>query len=170
MVIPSFCVIKLYYLGNYQGMAVNYHGIKLFYNIGQKVCFKCQTQNTLIIFCGNLPQYFDPRNSTVKITTVICQGIVLITLAPELTINLWQLKTAIFLHWCLICALPLNSRLEPICGSRKLELLFHNSKLECLVVLVSTSLSGVKLVSCQKMIVRNENKIQTVLKPGNNAY
>jgi hypothetical protein len=35
MVIPS-CVIKLYYLGNYHGMAVNYHGIKLFYNIGQK--------------------------------------------------------------------------------------------------------------------------------------
>ena len=30
MVIPSFCVIKLYYLGNYNGMAVNYHGIKLF--------------------------------------------------------------------------------------------------------------------------------------------
>jgi hypothetical protein len=25
MVIPSFCVIKLYYLGNYHGMAVNYH-------------------------------------------------------------------------------------------------------------------------------------------------
>jgi hypothetical protein len=36
MVIPPFCVIKLYYLGNYHGMAVNYHGIKLFYNIGQK--------------------------------------------------------------------------------------------------------------------------------------
>jgi len=36
MVTPSFCVIKLYYLGNYHGMAVNYHGIKLFYNIGQK--------------------------------------------------------------------------------------------------------------------------------------
>ncbi len=27
MVIPSFCVIKLYYLGNYSWMAVNYHGI-----------------------------------------------------------------------------------------------------------------------------------------------
>jgi hypothetical protein len=24
---PSFCVVKLYYLGNYCGMAVNYHGI-----------------------------------------------------------------------------------------------------------------------------------------------
>jgi hypothetical protein len=36
MVIPSFCVIKLYYLGNYHGMTVNYQGIKLFYNIGEK--------------------------------------------------------------------------------------------------------------------------------------
>jgi hypothetical protein len=36
MLIPSFCDIKLYYLNNYHGMAVNYHGIKLFYNIGLK--------------------------------------------------------------------------------------------------------------------------------------
>jgi hypothetical protein len=27
MVILSFCVIKMYYPGNYNGMAVNYHGI-----------------------------------------------------------------------------------------------------------------------------------------------
>ncbi len=27
MVIPSFCVIKQHFLGNYCGMAVNYHGI-----------------------------------------------------------------------------------------------------------------------------------------------
>jgi hypothetical protein len=27
MVIPPFCVIKQHYLGNYCGMAVNYHGI-----------------------------------------------------------------------------------------------------------------------------------------------
>ncbi len=27
VVIPSFCVIKMQYLGNYGGMAVNYHGI-----------------------------------------------------------------------------------------------------------------------------------------------
>ena len=40
-VIPSFCVIKLYYLGNYHGMAVNYHGIKLFITLAKKVCFKC---------------------------------------------------------------------------------------------------------------------------------
>ncbi len=36
IITPSFCVIKLYYLGNYHGMAVNYHVIDLFYNIGQK--------------------------------------------------------------------------------------------------------------------------------------
>jgi len=29
MAIPSFCVIKLYYLGNYHGMAVIYCGIVL---------------------------------------------------------------------------------------------------------------------------------------------
>ncbi len=27
----------------------------------------------------------------------------------ELNRNLWQLKTAVFLHWCLICAVPLQS-------------------------------------------------------------
>jgi hypothetical protein len=27
MVVPSFCVIKLFNLGNYSGMAVNYQGI-----------------------------------------------------------------------------------------------------------------------------------------------
>jgi hypothetical protein len=29
------------------------------------------------IFCGNLPWYFNPRNSRVKITMVIYHGIVL---------------------------------------------------------------------------------------------
>ncbi len=37
MVIPSFCVIKLYYLGNYSGMAANYHGILTLEKIGLKV-------------------------------------------------------------------------------------------------------------------------------------
>jgi hypothetical protein len=27
---------------------------------------------------------------------------------PELIRNLWQLKTTVFLHWCQICAVPLN--------------------------------------------------------------
>ncbi len=27
---------------------------------------------------------------------------------PDLIRNLWQLKTAIFLHWCLICVVPLH--------------------------------------------------------------
>ncbi len=27
---------------------------------------------------------------------------------PELIRNLWQFKTAVFLHWCLICAIPLE--------------------------------------------------------------
>jgi hypothetical protein len=33
-VIPSFCVIKLYYLGNYCGMAVNYHSILTLEKVG----------------------------------------------------------------------------------------------------------------------------------------
>ncbi len=27
---------------------------------------------------------------------------------PELIGHLWQLKTAVLLHWCLICAVPLE--------------------------------------------------------------
>jgi hypothetical protein len=27
---------------------------------------------------------------------------------PELMRHLWQLKTSVFLHWCLICAVPLQ--------------------------------------------------------------
>jgi len=29
----------------------------------------------MVIFCGNLPQYFNPRNSRVEITMVIYHGI-----------------------------------------------------------------------------------------------
>ncbi len=29
-------------------------------------------------------------------------------LTPVLIKHLWQLKTAVFLHWCLICAVPLK--------------------------------------------------------------
>jgi hypothetical protein len=29
----------------------------------------------MVIFCGNLPQYFNPRNSRVKITTVLFYNI-----------------------------------------------------------------------------------------------
>jgi hypothetical protein len=34
MVIPSICVIKLYYLGNYCGMAINYCGILTLEKLG----------------------------------------------------------------------------------------------------------------------------------------
>jgi hypothetical protein len=38
-------------------------------------------------------------------------------LTPELIRNLWQLKTAVFLHWCLIRAVPFDtSDLFYICG------------------------------------------------------
>ncbi len=43
VVIKSFCVIKLYYLGNYRAMAVNCRG-KMFYNIGPWwQTFRCST-------------------------------------------------------------------------------------------------------------------------------
>jgi len=35
-------------------------------------------------------------------------------LTPELIINLWQLKTAVFLHWCLIRAVPTPKGIFPI--------------------------------------------------------
>ncbi len=38
IVILSFCVIKLYYPGNYRGMAVYYHGILTIEKVGLKVC------------------------------------------------------------------------------------------------------------------------------------
>jgi hypothetical protein len=28
---------------------------------------------------------------------------------PELIRNMWQLETAVFLHWCLLCAVPINA-------------------------------------------------------------
>jgi len=31
---------------------------------------------------------------------------------PELIRNLWQFKTAVFLHWCLICTVPFNFVLQ----------------------------------------------------------
>jgi hypothetical protein len=37
IVILSFCVIKLYYFGNYRGMAVNYHGILTLEKVGLEV-------------------------------------------------------------------------------------------------------------------------------------
>jgi hypothetical protein len=37
MVIPSFCVVKLYYLGNYCGISVNYCGISTHEKVGLKL-------------------------------------------------------------------------------------------------------------------------------------
>jgi hypothetical protein len=37
MVIPSFCVVKLYYFGNYHGMALNYCSILNLENVGLKL-------------------------------------------------------------------------------------------------------------------------------------
>jgi hypothetical protein len=75
MVIPSFCAIKLYYLCNYHGAAVNYHG-KKFYSLahGGKLKYR-----------SNLLQNFNPRDDRVKITVVNYHGIV-ITLASGVNV------------------------------------------------------------------------------------
>jgi len=36
---------------------------------------------------------------------------------PELIRNMWQLKTAVFLHWCQICALPLTKYVRNVLGT-----------------------------------------------------
>jgi hypothetical protein len=75
MAILSFFVAKHYYYVKYHRMTVNYPG-KKFYNIGPRIqCDK--TSLSLIKYCSNLLQYFNPRISWVKITMVIYRGIVL---------------------------------------------------------------------------------------------
>jgi hypothetical protein len=39
----------------------------------------------------------------------------LIFSTSELIRNLQQLKTAVFLHWCLVCAIPLLSKGDEAC-------------------------------------------------------
>ncbi len=75
MVIPSFCVIKPYYLGNYHGMAVNYHGIVLLHLPKKRVCFKCQTYHTIVIFCVNLTLEIVGLKLTQLLTTVLFYNI-----------------------------------------------------------------------------------------------
>jgi hypothetical protein len=45
------------------------------------------------------------RHLVVKVLVHI--KMLFISSTPELIGNLWQLKTGVFLHWCLICAAPL---------------------------------------------------------------
>jgi hypothetical protein len=54
MFIPSFCVIKLYYLGNYSGMALNYQGILTL----EKVRLKLPLQFTKVLFYNIVPRLF----------------------------------------------------------------------------------------------------------------
>ncbi len=58
MAILSLCVMKLYYLGHYCGMAV-VTTVKSFITLAREGKLK---------YCGNLRRNFNPRNSKVKIT------------------------------------------------------------------------------------------------------
>ncbi len=48
---------------------------------------------------------------------------------PELIRNLWQLKTAVFLHWCLICVVPID---------------IERPKIDCLSVVMCPLLAQLK--------------------------
>jgi hypothetical protein len=74
MVIPTFCVRKLYYLGNFCGIAVNYHSISVTNVIKHNLT---QNGSKTLQFGSKLPLQFNPRKSRVKITAVF-----FITLAP----------------------------------------------------------------------------------------
>ncbi len=88
IVIPSFCIIKLHYLGNYNGMALNYNG-KMFYNIGPSWRTK---------YCGNYLQNLTLEN---VVTAVIWHGIFIIldciVRKPKVRNNIcWNA----FIQWC----------------------------------------------------------------------
>ncbi len=73
IVIPSFCVVKRYYLGNYCGIAVNYCGVLtlekvglkllwqftvvLFYNIGPKCYWHQGKENKNVLFAAAAISY-----------------------------------------------------------------------------------------------------------------
>jgi hypothetical protein len=60
MVILSSCVIKLHYLGNYCGLAVNYDGICETNVIKQNLTYSESILNLEKLgfyYCGNLPRY-----------------------------------------------------------------------------------------------------------------
>jgi len=96
IVIPSFCVIKLYYLGSCHRMAVNYHGILTLEKVGPKLLqqftvvllYKIGPSsqcNKTLIYCHStlspsfcvIKQYYDGNyhGMAVSNTTVIYHGI-----------------------------------------------------------------------------------------------
>ncbi len=76
-----------------------------------------------------------------------------IFLTPELIRNLWQLKTAVFLHCCLICAVPLGVFVF-VCEARGLASRFIHTCVVGLAILLSDAISIENLLSFQipKMI------------------
>ncbi len=56
----------------------------------------CSNTNIYSYLETSVSQIYNPYLNVVHFST------------PEFIRNLWQLKTAVFLHWCLICAVPLT--------------------------------------------------------------
>jgi hypothetical protein len=75
VVIPSLCVTKLYYLGNYLGTAVNYHGICVTIVIRQ-YC-RISTIKVGLNYRGNVARYFYNIGSRASAT-------------KEKKLNYWQ--------------------------------------------------------------------------------
>ncbi len=77
--------------------ALHYHCM---YQIMEQHTFKnvntCQNTNIYSYLETSGGQSSNPYLNVVHFST------------PELIRHLWQLKTAVFLHWCLICAVPFN--------------------------------------------------------------
>jgi hypothetical protein len=85
----SFCVIKLFYHGNYCRMIVYYHGICVTNIIKHNLTLNVSTK---LQYGSELPQYFNSIKRKVKITAVIYRAI-FITLAPS--VKVIKLLTAV---------------------------------------------------------------------------
>jgi hypothetical protein len=76
------------------------------------------------------------------VKVIIYMKMLFIFSTPVLIEHLWQLKTVVFLHWCLICAVLLYT-----CAIGKFKLTGHNwAEFSALGVLVQGILSGANVI------------------------
>jgi hypothetical protein len=89
---------------------------------------------------------------------------------PELIRNLWQLKTAIFLHWCLICAVPLAFNLSNGVNNTR-EQSDQTIRENCLIfqrIAQKIAKSKKTKISTTKLNLKTQNNyVKPLLKPQN---
>jgi len=102
---------------------------KTFFNVLDMIDFSIMEQRALKIVnnCLNTNIYSYLETSGGQSYNLYLNVVHFLT--PVLIIYLWQLKTVVFLHWCLICAVPLCSFLIyvkrcPHSKLKKVETLF----------------------------------------------